>query len=108
PGPDHHEGPNTEPDLASGLHVQSRRRFSKFRRSIPHPSPRHFRAGQAGAMLIIATGIRPVTSLFLIIPTRKTGRALENACQVTAIACSIVARPPRIPDANCDRQRALG
>src|SRR5262249_59873201 len=43
------------------------------------------------AMLIIATGIRPVTSLFLIILTTKTRRAPESACQVTATAGSIVA-----------------
>src|SRR5215831_8477531 len=59
-------------------------------------------------MLIIATGIRPVTSLFLIILTTKTRRAPVSACQVTATACSIVGRPPRIPDANRDRQCALG
>src|SRR5262249_16457060 len=46
-------------------------------------------------MLIIVTGIRPVTSLFLIILTTKTRRAPQSACQVTATACSIVGRPPR-------------
>src|SRR5262245_22228620 len=60
------------------------------------------------AMLIIVIGIRPVTSLFLIILTTKTRRAPESACQVTATACSIVGRPPRNPDANRDRQCALG
>src|SRR5262245_51572230 len=59
-------------------------------------------------MLIIVTGIRPVTSLFLIILTTKTRRAPQSACQATATACSIVGRPPRNPDANRDRQRALG
>src|SRR5262249_59343768 len=44
-------------------------------------------------MLIIVTGIRPVTSLFLIILTTKTRRAPESGCQLTAIACSVVGRP---------------
>jgi hypothetical protein len=58
-------------------------------------------------MLIIVPGIRPVTSLFLIILTTKTRRAPESGCQLTAIACSIVGRPPRNSDANRDRQCAL-
>src|SRR5262245_46765463 len=46
-------------------------------------------------MLIIVTGIRPVTSLFLIILTTKTRLAPQSACQATATACSIFGRPPR-------------
>src|SRR5262249_18688399 len=72
------------------------------------PSARHTPCETTRAMLIIVTGIRPVTSLFLIILTTKTRRAPQRACQVTATACSIVGRPPRNPDANRDRQRALG
>src|SRR5262249_49511751 len=39
PGPDDHEGADTEPDLASGFHVESRRRFPRFRRPVRHTVP---------------------------------------------------------------------
>src|SRR5262249_33161695 len=48
PSPDDHEGADTEPDLAAGLHVESRRRFSKSCRSMPHLLPRHFARGKPG------------------------------------------------------------
>src|SRR5262249_47720945 len=51
----------------------------------------------------------PSSHLLVFNYSKREGLAdAESACQVTAIACSIVGRPPRTPDANRDRQRALG
>src|SRR5262249_59225400 len=93
PSPDDHEGADTEPDLASGFHIETRRRSPTFRR----PGDAYNRDRHPSSNVLVFNHSND-----------KTRRAPESARQVTAIACSIVGRPPRIPDANRDRQCALG